>query len=66
MHAYRDALPAVQTAFVLHPGDEAEQFAIDGPEPGAVGAIPLVPGEALDHLVEHLRRWVTSRPRGKT
>ena len=66
MHAYRDALPAVQTAFVLYPGDEAEQFAIDGPEPGAVGAIPLVPGEGLGHLVEHLRRWVTGRPRGKT
>ncbi len=59
MHAYRDALPAVQTAFVLYPGDEAEQFAIGGPEPGAVGAIPLVPGDGLEHLVEHLRRWVT-------
>ena len=59
MHAYRDALPAVQTAFVLYPGDEAEQFAIGGPEPGAVGAVPLVPGDGLEHLVEHLRRWVT-------
>jgi predicted component of viral defense system (DUF524 family) len=58
MHAYRDALPAVRTAFVLYPGNEAEQFALTGAEPGAVGAIPLVPGGTLDYLVEHLRSVV--------
>lgn len=41
MQAYRDALPAVTTAFVLYPGDEAAQFVLAGPKPGAVGAIPL-------------------------
>jgi predicted component of viral defense system (DUF524 family) len=61
MHAYRDALPAVQTAFVVYPGDEAMRFAIGSPKPGAVGAIPLVPGDGLEHIVEHLR-VVLDRP----
>ena len=61
MHAYRDALPAVRTAFVLYPGDEAERFVMGGAEPGAVGAIPLVPGGGCEMLVEHLRGLVGTR-----
>lgn len=61
MHAYRDALPSVRTAFVLYPGDEAEHFDIGGSEPGAVGAIPLVPGQGCEVLIEHLRGLVGAR-----
>ncbi len=58
MHAYRDALPAVRTAFVLYPGDEFEEFVVEGDERGAVGAVPLVPGRGDETLVAHLRRVV--------
>lgn len=54
MHAYRDALPAVQTAFVLYPGTETESFG-DEAEGGIVGAIPLVPGEPDTALKAHLQ-----------
>ena len=58
MHAYRDALPAVRSAFILYPGDEAEHFSVAGPEPGSVGAIPLVPGGVHEQLERHLHRVV--------
>lgn len=60
MHAYRDALPAVRTAFVLYPGEEAERFEVEGRAAGAVGAIPLVPGQDAAHLRDHLRSCVLS------
>jgi predicted component of viral defense system (DUF524 family) len=59
MHAYRDALPHVRSAFVLYPGEISRAFpALDG-APGsvdAVGAIALSPGGPTDDLIAHLRR----------
>jgi predicted component of viral defense system (DUF524 family) len=57
MHAYRDALPAVRSAFILYPGARTRFFpASDGLEGlQGVGAISLVPGRKNTGLVEHLR-----------
>lgn len=61
MHTYRDALPNVRTAFVLYPGNVAPDYdSLPSAEGGAVGAIPLVPGEANEHLVGHIRRILGS------
>ncbi len=45
-HAYRDAIPAARTAWILYPGDDFQTFHVDPNEPGrgGVGAVPLVPG----------------------
>jgi predicted component of viral defense system (DUF524 family) len=53
MHAYRDALPAVATAWVVYPGTESQAWhAADG----SVGVVPAVPGaeEALRARVARL------------
>ena len=45
MHAYRDALPSVRSAFILYPGDKAVTFpALDAgaTSADAIGALPLV------------------------
>jgi len=57
MHAYRDAIPAARTVWILYPGDEFRVFRADpaNPERGGVGAIPLVPGGREDHLAEVIR-----------
>lgn len=73
MHAYRDALPAVRSAFVLYPGHETVRFIaleLGATDVDAVGAIPLVPGSpavafrgcltAL--LARHLRTTLTQAP----
>ncbi|MGH1347542.1 MAG: DUF2357 domain-containing protein [Nannocystales bacterium] len=54
MHAYRDALPAVRSAWVLYPGTDLRFFAMSGAvansvdelplDPSGVGAVPLSPG----------------------
>lgn len=64
MHAYRDALPAVRSAFVLYPGHEMVTFR--ALEAGAtdvdvVGAIPLVPGAPATVLGDWLSVLVGRR-----
>ena len=48
MHAYRDAITAARTAWVLYPGDDFRVFHVDPDEEGrgGVGAIPMAPGGA--------------------
>lgn len=61
MHAYRDALPAARSAWVLYPGSKAAAFLDEDGQPGAmsgVGALPLQPGgehRELRRLIEDLR-----------
>lgn len=61
MHAYRDAIPAARSAWVLYPGADVGAYFDDGgrdlrsqgPVAG-VGALPLAPGQAnpaLDQLL---------------
>ncbi len=59
MHAYRDALPSVRSAFVVYPGGEGARFPADDADAGAsgVGAVPLVPGGDDGAFREHVR-WV--------
>lgn len=57
MHAYRDALPSVWSAFILYPGHETVFFPaldMDATEVDAVGAIPLMPGGTTAAL----HRWL--------
>jgi predicted component of viral defense system (DUF524 family) len=57
MHAYRDALPSVQSAFVLYAGFVSRGYpALDGGLGGidGVGAIALKPGGPPDDLRDHL------------
>jgi len=66
MHAYRDALPSVRSAFILYPGDEAVTFPALDPRAtaaDAIGAIPLVPGGEPVHLHRWLRAIVASMQR---
>ena len=70
MHAYRDALPAVRTSFVLYPGQQTESWKIHSQEVGAVkvgavGVISLVPGGSLEALLTHLRDHVVPGPSGQ-
>lgn len=45
MHAYRDAIPAARSAWVLYPGMESAAYLDDGPQGvSGVGAISLCPG----------------------
>ena len=57
MHAYRDAIPAARTAWILYPGDDFRTFYVDPNEPGrgGVGAVPLVPGGGDGAIREVLR-----------
>ena len=58
MHAYRDALPSVRSAFVLYPGDEYvihRSLESDASDVDAVGALPLVPGVLASELSAWLR-----------
>jgi predicted component of viral defense system (DUF524 family) len=57
MHTYRDALPAVRTAFVLYPGTERLVFrSHESRGHGAVGAVPLRPDSSgSEDLTAHLR-----------
>lgn len=59
MHAYRDALPSVRSAFILYPGDEAVRFPAleaSASSTDAVGALPLVPGADAGEL----RDWLAT------
>ena len=59
MHAYRDALPQVRSAFVLYPGDVSQTFPSLDAAPGAVdavGAVALSPGGSTVDLRAHLCR----------
>jgi predicted component of viral defense system (DUF524 family) len=67
MHAYRDALPSVRSAFVLYPGHESVKFValdVGAADIDAVGAIPLVPGEAPMALKAWLRVLLGLRSEG--
>lgn len=58
MHAYRDALPSVRSAWVLYPGTELRFFSEDGrvadrasgvaDQPSGVGALPFSPSTETD------------------
>ncbi len=67
MHAYRDALPSVRSAWVLYPGTELRFYGVDGAlheimeevasPPNGVGALPLCPGilgDAISRIVRGL------------
>ncbi len=66
MHAYRDALPAVRSAWVLYPGTDLRFFAMSGAiansvdelplSPSGVGAVPLCPagGSEVARIIEKL------------
>jgi hypothetical protein len=59
MHAYRDALPSVRSAFVLYPGDDEvihRALEAGASDVDAVGALPLVPGGSTAGLRSWLRR----------
>ena len=59
MHAYRDALPSVRSAFVLYPGSDSQAYPALDTAPGGVdgvGAIALTPGGPRNDLLAHLRR----------
>jgi len=64
MHAYRDALPQVRSAYVLYPGNVLREFpslesgsrSTDG-----VGAIPLVPGQQPTELAAVLERLLVDQ-----
>lgn len=43
MHAYRDALERVESAWVLYPGTEKREFRAPAPGLAGVGAVPLRP-----------------------
>lgn len=71
MHAYRDAIPAALSAWVLYPGTEAQQFEIcrdikefNGGWKG-VGALPCLPGleskRSLAELLSMLLAQIKSR-----
>lgn len=55
MHAYRDALPEVVSAFVLYPGTVARVWHVGD---GQVGGLPFVPAAPHPEVVEILRSWV--------
>jgi len=59
MHAYRDALPSVRSAWVLYPGTELRFYSAEGTDvadasfrEGGVGAVPLLPGVQLDVVAD--------------
>jgi predicted component of viral defense system (DUF524 family) len=62
MHAYRDALPEVYTAWVVYPG-KTEQRWEDPRGDGGVGAVPAEPG-AEDHLRGLVSRLLTAAGHG--
>jgi hypothetical protein len=51
MHTYRDAITDAQSAWVMYPGTLFQRF--DADEKGAVGAIPVKPGQ-LEELHRHI------------
>ncbi len=51
MHTYRDAIAGAQSAWVMYPGTVFQRF--DADEKGAVGAIPVKPGQ-LAELHRHV------------
>lgn len=62
MHTYRDALPEVVGAFVLHPGDAPQCFPVcaDGPLYRGVGALPLHPERCAWETEELLENFLRS------
>ena len=68
MHAYRDALLTVCSAWVLYPGTDLRFFAVSGaiansvdqlqPRPVGVGAVPLCPGLDGDDVARIVRKIV--------
>lgn len=63
MHAYRDALPKVLTAFVLYPGNRGKHYSALGVESGSyegVGAIGLIPGVEAHALTQHVARLLNT------
>ena len=73
MHAYRDALPAIRSAWVLYPGDEFRFFpsapsgsAVTWPgdlpsELDGIGAVPLRPGDTSDVLQNTIRSLLDAK-----
>lgn len=74
MHAYRDALPSVRSAWVLYPGTELRLYGVDGARhetmeevaspPNGVGALPLCPGilgDAISRIVRGLAMSTATR-----
>ena len=51
MHTYRDAITEARSAWVMYPGTVFQRF--DADEKGAVGAIPVKPGQ-LGQLHRHI------------
>ncbi len=58
MHVYRDALPAVRSAYALYPGDQ--QAFYRAPDGGGVGALPALPGAANAELRRLLQDHVAA------
>lgn len=57
MHAYRDAVLAARSAWVLYPGEEYKWYGVGkGESPEGVGAIPLGPGETQDAFTKVMLR----------
>lgn len=53
MHTYRDAIPAVRSAWVMYPGNTARSWRPACSEVGGVvgiGAVPVLPGTAQEQL----------------
>ncbi len=60
MHAYRDAVPAAVSAWVLYPGDDYRWYpAPPDAGPGGVGVIPVRPVEELQELRATVERILT-------
>jgi len=54
MHAYRDAIKGVRSAWVLFPGAKPVRFPDSEGSPSGVGAFVLLPGHVDDALRDHL------------
>ena len=68
MHAYRDAIPAALSAWVLYPGTETQRFSVNGGDSESesswegVGAMHCVPGS--DVGLSELLRMLLGRQSG--
>ncbi|MCC6623560.1 MAG: DUF2357 domain-containing protein [Deltaproteobacteria bacterium] len=63
MHAYRDAIPEVRSAWVLFPGTRAVRYPDEGTvESLGVGAFPVLPGKEPTDLRLQLRALVLGQP----
>lgn len=62
MHAYRDAIDAARSAWILYPGTELREFFTGDGLVDGVGAVPLRPEPGGAEALEALLRRIVGRP----